>query len=52
MEKLGVFCLILALYVGLGYLGYQDLKRIKAYRTKEEKQTELYEKLIRKLDEM
>lgn len=52
METLGAIIGIVSLYVGLGYLGYHDLKRIKAYRAKDEKQTELYEKLIHKLDEM
>ena len=50
-EVIVVICLIGALYVGVFYLMSYEKKRYKAMIAKEEKQTELYECLLKKLEE-
>ena len=50
-EVIVVICLVGALYVGFFYLMSYEKKRYKAMIAKEEKQTELYQCLLKKLEE-
>lgn len=50
-EVIVVICIVGALYVGFFYLLRYEVKRYKAMIAKEEKQTELYECLLKKLQE-
>ena len=47
-EVIAVICLVGALYVCIFYLMRYEVKRYKATIAKEEKQTELYECLLKK----
>lgn len=50
-EIIVAVCLAVALYVGFFYLLRYEINRYKAAIAKEEKQTQLYECLLKKLQE-
>lgn len=50
-EVIVAICLVGALYVGFFFLLRYELRRYKAAIAKEEKQTELYECILKKLEE-